>query len=115
MSGRAGTIFPLRCATSTSAGFLTGGEHLGALEAGRKADFVVFDGDPLSDAAQILDKKRIKQVWLAGEPIELQLPPLGREGISDFSYKMWQDIYDQGHVNDLRGKKRIRQIAAAAE
>ena len=105
----------MRCATSISAGFLTQGEQVGALEFGRKADFVVFDGDPLGDVGQILEKERINQVWLAGKPIELKFPPLERKGISDFSYKMWQDIYDQDHVTELRGKKRTRQIAAAAE
>ena len=105
----------LRCATSVSAGFLTNGDQLGALEPGRQADFVVFDGDPLSDVGQIVEKDRIKQVWLAGEPIALELPPLERKGVSDFSYKMWQDIYDQNHVTELRSEKRIRQIATAAE
>ena len=76
---------------------------------------MVFDGDPLSDVSQILEKNRFNQVWLAGEPIELKLPPLERKGVSDFSYKMWQDIYDQDHVTELRSQKRTRQIATAAE
>ncbi len=105
----------LRCATAVSADFLTGGDRLGIIEIGRQADFVMFDGDPLSDVGQIVEKERVKQVWLAGEPIALELPPLEREGISDFSYKMWHDIYDQDHVGDLRGKKRIRELATAAE
>ena len=104
----------LRCATAVSADFLTGGDRLGVLEAGRQADFVVFDGDPLGDIGQLLDKRRIKQVWLAGEPIALRLPPLKRAGISDFSYKMWHDIYDQARIDDLRAENRVRALAPAA-
>ncbi len=49
------------------------------------------------------------------DPVARELPPLEGKGVSDFSYKMWQEIYDQDYVGSLRGKKHIREIAAATE
>ena len=102
----------LRSGTAVSAGFLTGGDKLGAFEKGRFADFIVFDGDPLADIAQLLDKTRIKEVWQGGAPIALKLPAMKREGVSDFSYKMWNDMYSQARVAELTEAKRIRSVAA---
>ena len=101
----------LHAATSVSASFLAGGDKLGRLEATCHADFIVFEGNPLANVSLLLEKDRIKCVYLGGEAIELKLPPIESEGVSNFSYKMWQDIYTQGRVEELG--KAIRHIQAA--
>lgn len=101
----------IRCATSASAAFLNDGGRLGVLKAGKHADFIVFDGNPLKNVSLLLEKARLKDVYLAGEPVRLELPPIASKGISDFSYKMWQDMYTQERVKQLGNK--IRHIQAA--
>ncbi len=51
--------------TSTAAGFL-GYSDLGSLAAGKIADVVVFDGDPLDDIAGLAEAKRIRLVMKDG-------------------------------------------------
>ncbi len=101
----------LNAATAVSGSFLTGGDKIGRIEAGCHADFIVFDGNPLANVSLLLEKERIKHVYLAGRAVELKLPPIKTLGVSDFSYKMWHDIYTQGRVDQLG--TAIRQIQAA--
>ena len=101
----------LNAATSVSASFLVGGDKIGRLEAGCHADFLVFDGNPLANVSLLLEKERIRHVYLAGEAVELELPPIKSDGVSNFSYKMWHDTYTQGRVQELG--KAIRHIQAA--
>jgi imidazolonepropionase-like amidohydrolase len=46
-------------------------ESLGTLERGKRADFVVLDGNPLAD---IVNTRRIDSVWIAGRRLESQAP-----------------------------------------
>lgn len=101
----------LNAATAVSGSFLAGGEKIGRLEAGCHADFIVFDGNPLANVSLLLDKERIKHVYLAGRPVALDLPPISAFGVSDFSYKMWHDTYTQSRVAQLG--PAIRHIQAA--
>ena len=97
----------LRAATSVNATFFGdadgAGADFGALEAGRLADFVVVDGDPLKDISILLDKSAIRAVYLAGERVEVSPPPIHAEAETAFSYRFWQDTYDQKRVAELRG------------
>ena len=70
-----------------------------------------MDGNPLANVSLLLEKDRIKCVYLGGEAVELKLPSIESQGVSNFSYKMWQDIYTQGRVKELG--KAIRHIQAA--
>jgi imidazolonepropionase-like amidohydrolase len=54
-------------ATRTSAEILRLGEQLGTLAAGKSADFVVLDADPLVD---IMNTRRIARVYLRGQEVE---------------------------------------------
>ena len=101
----------LNAATAVSGSFLTGGDKIGRIEVGCNADFLVFDGNPLANVSLLLEKERIQHVYLGGEAIELELPPIESKGVSDFSYKMWHDMYTQGRVKELG--KAIRHIQAA--
>ena len=56
----------LRSATGQAADCL-GMTEVGVLEAGRWADFVVLDGDPLTD---ILEARKIHSVWVGGQKMQ---------------------------------------------
>ena len=51
-------------ATGTNAEILGGAKQFGTLQAGRRADFLVLDGNPLED---ILNTERLSAVWQAGK------------------------------------------------
>jgi imidazolonepropionase-like amidohydrolase len=54
--------------TSAAAAFL-GRPELGAIEAGRKADLVIVDGDPLADLAVLTRREAIRAVYLDGHEV----------------------------------------------
>ena len=99
----------LRCATSVSAPYLNDGARLGALEVGRRADMVVFDGDPLADVSQLLNRTRIKQVLMDGAPISVTTRGIDPRKVSDFSYTLWNDLYSQERVRALGN--HVRRIS----
>jgi imidazolonepropionase-like amidohydrolase len=45
------------------------GDDLGTVEAGKLADLLVVDGDPLADPRLLLDPERIHLVLQAGQPV----------------------------------------------
>jgi imidazolonepropionase-like amidohydrolase len=56
------------CASTTHAArLLRMDDGIGSLEAGKLADFVVVDGDPLADIAILQDKSRILTVAVGGQ------------------------------------------------
>jgi imidazolonepropionase-like amidohydrolase len=59
----------LTAATATAAQALGLGEHVGTVEAGKLADLLVVDGDPLEDIALLGDPDRIWLVLQLGEPV----------------------------------------------
>jgi imidazolonepropionase-like amidohydrolase len=100
----------LRSATSVTAGFLNDGGRSGALEVGRNADILVFDGDPLADIGQLLERARIKEIFLGGTPVTVETHEIETRLVSEFSYNWWSDIYTQERVRQL--SNQIRSIAA---
>jgi imidazolonepropionase-like amidohydrolase len=59
----------LVAATSGSAYALGLSEHVGTVEAGKLADLIVVDGDPLSEPEVLCDRGRIWLVLRLGEPV----------------------------------------------
>jgi imidazolonepropionase-like amidohydrolase len=57
------------CATRNNARILGLEKELGTLEAGKQADLLVVDGDPLADITVLRDKARILTVLKAGQPV----------------------------------------------
>lgn len=63
----------LRCATQVNGQFVRHAGEVGLLEAGRQADILVVDGNPLDDISVLQDKSQIRDVFIAGEPVELEI------------------------------------------
>ena len=59
----------IQAATLESAKLVQLGDRLGSLQAGKLADVVVFDGDPLADISGLRDRQRIKWVIKDGEAV----------------------------------------------
>jgi imidazolonepropionase-like amidohydrolase len=57
-------------ATSIAAEALDMAEEIGTIEAGKFADFVIVDGDPLEDITILQDQKRIKRVIKGGVTVK---------------------------------------------
>ena len=91
---------------NAEAGLLRDGARTGTLQAGRHADFIVVDGDPLQDIEILQDKSRLKAIYLGGEKVELALNPNAKRLRSEFSYQMWSEVYTQQKVNELMPRKR---------
>ena len=69
VSGGLTPVEALRTATMVSAEAIGAGADLGAIEAGRLADLVMIDGNPL---ANIKDLRRVKRVVRGGELFEME-------------------------------------------
>ncbi len=102
----------IRAATETNARFMNGGDRIGVLEAGRTADFIVWDGSPLADIRILQDRRRLQAVHLAGKEIRLPDRPYDPRQVTDFALTNWTDLYTQARVAELRGR---RPKLAAAE
>ena len=69
----------IRAATSDNAVALRLAGETGAIEAGRLADIIVVDGDPVADVTVLGETERIRQVYIGGvtQPIEPLKPERG--------------------------------------
>ena len=101
----------LRAATEANARFMSGGEKLGALEAGRHADFTVWDGSPLADIGLLQDKKRLRAVYIGGKEFRQANRPYDPRKVTDFALTNWTDLYTQARVAEL-GIPPRRRLAA---
>jgi imidazolonepropionase-like amidohydrolase len=59
----------LVCATRNNAMVLGLEDEIGTLEAGKQADLIVVDGDPLADIAVLRDREKIVEVYKGGEAV----------------------------------------------
>ena len=100
----------LRSATSVNARFFD--DRIGAIEPGRHADILVVDSDPLADVGVLLDKSKIRAVYLGGEPVKVDVPAIDAPREVAFSYAMWRETYDQAAVAELAQQSRLHAMAA---
>ena len=101
----------LRAATQVNARFMADTAPIGVLEPGRAADFIAWDGSPLADIGILLDKQRLRGVYIAGRELKLVDRPYDPRKVTDFSLSNWTDLYTQERVAQLRGARRRLQAA----
>ncbi len=75
--------------------------QVGALEAGKLADILVIDGDPLADIAVLQDRSRIREIIQGGETVKLGINENARGLRNEFSYDMWSDVYTQERIAEI--------------
>ncbi len=63
----------MRAATAVAARALRLGDRIGVIEAGKQADLLLFDGDPLTDIESLQDHSRIALVVKGGYAVEGRL------------------------------------------
>ncbi len=88
----------LRCATSISARAMPRGHTLGAIEAGRKADFLFVAGSPLQNIGALQQREAIRAVYKNGEKVEVTLRSYDPGKVSDFNTVKWNHIYTRERV-----------------
>ncbi|HUY19537.1 MAG TPA: amidohydrolase family protein [Candidatus Binataceae bacterium] len=84
--------------TSVNARILRDGQRLGAIEAGRLADVLAIDGNPLKDIAQLQDRSRIKAIRMAGEPVSLALRERPNRTWYETGNRFWEQVYTRDRV-----------------
>ncbi len=97
----------LRAATEVNGRFMADTADIGVLETGRCADFIAWDGSPLADIGILLDKRRLRGVYIAGREITIADRPYDPRKVTDFSLSNWTDLYTQERVAELRGRRRL--------
>jgi imidazolonepropionase-like amidohydrolase len=103
----------LRCMTENNPLLLYDGDKIGVLEPGRFGDILVVDGNPLEDIDILLDRRRIKDVLLGGEPVQLSINDKAVQLPGETSYRLWNDVYTQDLVRELAAPKEKPAKAAA--
>jgi imidazolonepropionase-like amidohydrolase len=94
----------LRAATSVSAKMMPASQPVGALEVGRKADFICVEGSPLANVAILQERQNIRGVYLGGRRIEAQVPGYDPNRVSDFNTVKWSELHTRQRAVDL-GKR----------
>ncbi|WP_348755521.1 amidohydrolase family protein [uncultured Aquincola sp.] len=99
----------LRAATAVSARLMPrgrpgtpAGAATGAIEAGRQADFIFVDGDPLSDVGVLLQPGAVTAVHVGGRRLQPELRQYDRWAVSDFNTLKWNDLYTRERVAALQ-------------
>jgi len=92
----------LRAATEVNAGFMTEGGRIGALEAGRAADFIALDASPLDDVRVLQNSDRLRAVYIAGKEIRIPNRAYDPRQVTDFALSNWTDLYTRARVAELR-------------
>ncbi len=101
----------LRAATSVSAQLMPRGRPgtpaaapVGAIEVGRRADFLFVAGDPLADVNVLLDADAIAAVHLSGRRMSVERRPNDRNKVTDLSSLKWTELHTRERV--AASKKR---------
>lgn len=70
-----------------------------------------MEGDPLADISVLQDKSRIRDVSIAGEPVTLEVNDTIKLAPLETSYSIWNEVYTQERVAELRGRSRAHKPA----
>jgi imidazolonepropionase-like amidohydrolase len=96
----------LRAATSVSAKMMPANQSVGALEVGRRADFIFVDGSPLANVGILQERERIRGVYLGGQRITAQVPGYDPNKVSDFNTVKWSELHTRQRAIDM-GKRPL--------
>jgi len=96
----------LRCTTAGNTRLMKEGNKIGRLESGCFADLVVVDGNPLQDISVLQDRSRFKAIFKSGELVKLSINDNARRLSSESSYQMWNEVYTQQRVAQIRARTR---------
>ena len=96
------TAEALRATTEVTARFMADGHKVGVLEKGRAADFIAVDGSPLENISILLDKSRIRAVYIDGKSMQIPNRSYDPRKVTDFAWTNWNDLYTQERVAQLR-------------
>ena len=99
----------LRAATSVSAKMMPAAQRVGALEVGRRADFIRVDGSPLDNVAILQERQRICGVYLDGRRIEAQVPGYDPNRVSDFNTVKWSELHTRQRAVEM-GKRPLSTL-----
>jgi imidazolonepropionase-like amidohydrolase len=96
----------LRAATSVSAKMMPASQSAGALEVGRRADFIFVEGSPLENVAILQERERIRGVYLGGRRIEPQVPGYDPYKVTDFNTVKWSELHTRQRAIEM-GKRAL--------
>lgn len=99
----------LRAATSVSAKMMPPSQSVGAVEVGRRADFIFVDGSPLANVAILQERERIRGVYLGGQRITAQVPGYDPNKVSDFNTVKWSELHTRQRAIDM-GKRPLAGV-----
>jgi imidazolonepropionase-like amidohydrolase len=93
----------LRMATHRNRAMLRDGRNYDSLAAGKIADLVVFDGNPLEDIAQLEERERFVEIWMNGRRVDLpDFPAEIPRHPSEASQGMWNRVYTRASTSHRR-------------
>lgn len=76
--------------------------QVGELAAGKLADFIVVNGDPVADISLLQRPGAVEAVYQGGRRIELALPETVRRHPWERSHRQWSQLYTRERVAALR-------------
>lgn len=89
----------LQMATSRNRQALRGGRDYDSLAIGKRADFLVFDGNPLQDITQLEERERFLEIWMDGRKVILpEMPAEIPRHPSESSQGMWNRVYTRART-----------------
>ena len=71
---------------------------VGAIEVGRRADFLFVAGDPLADVNVLLDAEAVAAVHLGGRRMSVERRPYDRNKVTDLGSLKWTELHTRERV-----------------
>jgi imidazolonepropionase-like amidohydrolase len=105
----------LRMATHGNRAMLRDGDEHDSLVAGKRADFIVVDGDPLADITVLQERSRITDVWMDGARIDLpetpvEIPRHQREASQGFWNRTYTREVARGYTPNPLGMDGMSKV-----
>lgn len=99
----------LRAATTNGARMMPASQKVDGIAVGKRADFLLVDGDPLADVAVLQDKSRLK-TWLGGRLMQIQVPGYDPNKVSDFNTVKWSELHTRERALSLPRKPYLPAV-----